>query len=312
MGATNRLGANIRSLRMAHGETQEQLGEAIGGFAKNAISYYETGRREPNKETLRKIAKHYVVSVEDLLYSDMTSIGEITINMEAFWENIDVILPIVSSDRAMKNESFKKAFEAHKEFYDWLHQASLDKIDNVDVCIEGYMIAIEDDDIEAEAAANFIALWYLLMIPMKAVPLVMGGRPAALGQIIARNAKAKRIIENASPSFEADTKAILTENNDNEMKKMMSEMLTAVKRSKKWSDLADYYLALQYVCNLVDNNLDWGFNLRIGAEMMDAFASVKNKYAAQFLKYSSASFRVTKPPRLFHKIPKNWKHNKGR
>ena len=66
----------------------------------------------------------------------------------------------------------------------------------------------------------------------------------------------------------------------------MSEMLTAVKRSKDWSDLADYYLALQYVWNLVDNDLDWGFNQRIGAEMMDAFVTVKNVYAARFMKYS--------------------------
>ena len=72
---------------------------------------------------------------------------------------------------------------------------------------------------------------------------------------------------------------------------MLSEMLTVVKRSKDWSDLADYYLALQYIWNLVDNDLDWGFNQRIGVEMMDAFITVKNIYAARFMKYSLDSIQ---------------------
>ena len=50
MSDLKKMGANIRCLRMAYGETQEQLGEAIF-VEKNTVSYYETGKREPNKET---------------------------------------------------------------------------------------------------------------------------------------------------------------------------------------------------------------------------------------------------------------------
>lgn len=291
MNDLNRLAANIRSLRMAYGETQEQLGEAIGGFAKNAISYYETGQREPNKETLSAIAKHYMVSVEELLHSDLTSIGKITVDKDAFWKNIDIILPIVSSDKAMQNKSFKRAFKAHRAFYEQLHLVSLDGIDNVDVCMDGYMVAMEDDSIKAEAAANFLALWYLLMMSMKTVPVVMKNRPAALRQVAAKDEKTRKVIENIDPSFEVDAKAALNEIDDDEMEEMLSEMLAAIKKSKDWSDLADYYLALQYVWNLVDNDLDFGFNQRIGAEMMNAFVLVKNIYAARFLKYSFDSHR---------------------
>lgn len=73
MSDLKKLGANIRSLRMAYGETQEQLGEAIF-VEKNTISYYENGKREPNKETLKAIAEHYSASVGELLYSDLTGI----------------------------------------------------------------------------------------------------------------------------------------------------------------------------------------------------------------------------------------------
>ena len=39
----DKLGNNIRCLRIAYGETQEDLGWAIG-VEKNTISYYEKGR----------------------------------------------------------------------------------------------------------------------------------------------------------------------------------------------------------------------------------------------------------------------------
>ena len=268
MGDLKKLGANIRSLRIAYGETQEQLGEAIY-VEKNTVSYYENGKREPNKETLTAIANHFMVSVGELLHCDLTAVRTITVDKDAFWENIDIILPIVSSEKALTNENFKKAFDAHKAFYEELHKVSMDGIDNVDVCIDGYLEAVEDDEIEAEAAANFIALWYLLMMSMKAAPTIMKNKPAALRQVAAKDEKVRKVIENTDPSFAADAKAALSEIDDDEMK-----------------DLADYYLALQYVWNLVDNDLDWGFNQRIGAEMMNAFVTVKNVYAARFMKYS--------------------------
>ena len=74
-----RLGANIKSLRNAYGETQEELGAAIF-VEKNTISSYETGTREPKKDTLSAIARHFMVSLEELLYSDLSDIGKIEID----------------------------------------------------------------------------------------------------------------------------------------------------------------------------------------------------------------------------------------
>ena len=120
---------------------------------------------------------------------------------------------------------------------------------------------------------------------MKA-PESLKNRPAALMQIASRDKNAREIIENFDSSFEAEAKAELNEIDNGEIEKILSEMLIVVKQSKDWSDLADYFLALQYVWNLVENDLEWGFNQRIGAEMMKSFASVKNIYAARYLRYS--------------------------
>ena len=284
MNDSNRLGQNIRALRTAYGETQLQLGEAIH-VAPNTVSSYETGRTNPD---LTVIANHYGVSVDELLQSDFTSIREITVDKDAFWRNIGIIFPIVSSDRAMQNESFKRSFEAHKTFYGQSYRCNLDMIYNIDVWYDGYMTAMKDDEIKVEAAANFIALRYLMMTLLKMSLTVVKNQPAALWQI---DEKAREAIQNPDPSFETDAKAILSEFNDAETEKEILEMLTTIKRSKEWSDLADYYLALRYIWNLVDNDLDWGFNQRIGVELMYAFKLVENTYADQFLKYSLDSIK---------------------
>ena len=290
MSDLKKLGANIRSLRMAYGETQEQLGEAIF-VEKNTVSYYENGKREPNKETLIAIAEHYSASVGELLHSDLTGIGKITVDPNAFWKNIDIFLPIISSEKALSNENFKKALDAHKEIFNQLHKASMEGIDKLDICEEGYQAAMEDDEIEVEAAANIIALWFLFMLFIKVVPESLKNQPASLRQVAARDEETRKAIEEIDPSFEADMKEILDEIDTEELKNEISQMLAVVKKSRDWTDLAYYYLALQYVMNLADNDLGLGYNQRIGSEMMYAFFSVNNQYAARYLAFNYEALR---------------------
>ena len=279
-----RLGANIKSLRNAYGETQEELGAAIF-VEKNTISSYETGTREPKKDTLSAIARHFMVSVEELLYSDLSDIGKIEIDNSALWKNINIVLPLVVSKAAMKNDHFAKAYSLHKDFYDGMKQISLEGVDGIDVCFEEYMEAYEDETIE-EAAANLIALWYLFLMMIKNTSTIMKEKPAALMQVAARDQKAKKIIENPNSTLEKDTQEVLKDLDDPEFEEMMSQLKITLKKSARWSDLADYYLALQYVWNLVDNDLTADYNRRVGFEMLKTLISVENMYAARYLKFA--------------------------
>lgn len=282
MNITEKLGNNIRCLRMAYGETQEQLGDAIG-VEKNTVSSYEKGRTEPNKEILSLISSHYMISVEELLSYDFSGIDKITFNQNEFWEQIDVILPVTSSDNAIKNEHFKKAYSIHRKFFDELQKQKLDNIDKAMLCFEEYIDAFDDENSREEAAANFIGLWYLLMVMIKLVPKVMKTKTAALMQIKSKDTKIKRILENIDPDFEKDANDLVSEFDDLELNEMLSEFMKSIKKSGKWYELGDYYLALQFFFNLVDNDMTWEFNRRIGVEMLIAFASVGNPYAAYFL-----------------------------
>ena len=275
------LGQNIRALRNAYGETQEELGAELA-VEKNTVSYYENGKREPNKDMISKIAKHYSVSVEELVNSDLTEVGEITVDLNAFWKNIEIFFPLVESDQAMSNENFKKAYEAHMQIYDGLHALSMDGMDSLGNCFAGYREAYKDKVSALEAAANFIAITFFLTMMWKRTPEVLNNRPAALLQAASRDNKVKEVINNVSPDFEQGAKELLDCFEDPEMMELLDEMKTKLKHSHKYSDIADYYLALQYIYGLVNNGLDYQYNQRIGVEMMSTFLSVGNPYAAQY------------------------------
>lgn len=282
MNITEKLGNNIRCLRVAYGETQEQLGDAIG-VEKNTVSSYEKGRTEPNKKILSLIAAHYMISVEELLSYDFSGMDKITFNQNEFWEQIDVILPVTSSENAIKNEHFKKAYSIHRKFFDELQKQKLDNIAKAMICFEEYINAFDDENSREEAAANFIGLWYLLMVMIKLVPKVMKNKTAALMQVKSKDTKIKRILENIDSDFEKDADDLVNKFDDLELNEMLSDFMKSIKKSDKWYELGDYYLALRFFFNLVDNDMTWEFNRRLGVEMLSAFASVGNPYATHFL-----------------------------
>lgn len=58
------IGANIRRLRLKHGETQKALGEFLG-YEATTIANYESGYRQPDLKSFLLIAKHYGATIED-------------------------------------------------------------------------------------------------------------------------------------------------------------------------------------------------------------------------------------------------------
>ena len=56
----------LQELRLARGMTQAEVAEKLG-ISKSAIGMYEQGRREPDLETVIKLAEFFSVSVEEML-----------------------------------------------------------------------------------------------------------------------------------------------------------------------------------------------------------------------------------------------------
>ena len=62
----NIFGKKLKELRIEQGLSQQKLGEILG-FCNQTISFWENGSREPDLDTLVKIARHFDVSLEELL-----------------------------------------------------------------------------------------------------------------------------------------------------------------------------------------------------------------------------------------------------
>lgn len=60
------LGANIRALRLAAGETQAQAAAACGFGSRTFWTYLENGRSNVGVRKLLNVAAHYKVAVADL------------------------------------------------------------------------------------------------------------------------------------------------------------------------------------------------------------------------------------------------------
>ena len=62
----NVFGKKLRELRLEKGLSQQKLGEALG-FCNQTISFWESGSREPDLDTLVQIAHYFETTFEELL-----------------------------------------------------------------------------------------------------------------------------------------------------------------------------------------------------------------------------------------------------
>lgn len=62
----NFLGRNLKTLRLEKGISQRKLGEDFN-VSNQTISFWENGSREPDLDTLIKIAEYFGVSIDSLL-----------------------------------------------------------------------------------------------------------------------------------------------------------------------------------------------------------------------------------------------------
>ena len=295
MNDSKQIGANIRSLRRAYGETLEQLANVIE-VGKGLISEYEHGVKMPNRDKLCEIAKHYNTPVDVILHSDLTGLEEhpITINIDKLDMLYKTIFPIASSNEALCDELFKRAFKSQMRIYVHVQSGKIDR-DIIDRCFCDYLDVDKNRDIGTMAVANILALWHLLMA-FRASMLWLNERIALPRGIVSESKKLEKeyrldfekidIITNLGSISEimesSDLIEFLNELDEEEMRTAMTKLILRLKGSKEWSDLADYYLALQYIYNIVDNGLERGLNQCIGIEMMSSFESMNNPYAKRF------------------------------
>lgn len=276
----NYLASNLKHLRKSYGETQEELAKALY-LEKNTISQYESGSRKPDEETLKGIAKRYGVTMDSLLYEDLSFVPD----MLAYYSDIDSnflmvsgFFPIYRLDRRFDTKTIR-AFEAHKQLLFGSSEVDIDLI------IEAYDEAYDKFDIDSDEflviAVNLLSLCILLYSSIF--------NEASVKQIedfLLKDKKSKKEIS----SFVLNV--VLPSFNDNEVrspqfKRDLNEgllyLIEILKESRKYSKVADYFFALRYIFNLVDNDYDYATNQLIGSELINGLSRLNNPYAKKFI-----------------------------
>ena len=113
-----KLPSNIHDLRKLFGESELDLALAIG-VGKTAVSNYEIGDRIPNRYLLKRIAKHYRITEEELIYGDYSDMKEMfndeMLDTQKNVYILDKILPVVCSPKALENNNFKQAYASEEK-----------------------------------------------------------------------------------------------------------------------------------------------------------------------------------------------------
>lgn len=283
----------LKKLRKLHGETQEELAAAIG-LTKNAICNYESGYRTPNMIEMRKIAKHFNMTLHALLrgdYMDANLPKDLPIDdLEFQGYAFNAFFPYVWLEEDLKNVDYQRAFDSSEELVQLMFDQS-DSFDwsQIEKCVELHEKAAENGALSAYAGLLWLAAIQSYLISM------CGTKLEELLSDTSTDANYKDL-------FKAYFLSSITDKIDNELEQEKTEMMTKLRREifkniyylknadiSDLSSLADYYLAISYLFNLLENGLSREENCLIGSQMLLMCRILQNEYAIDFMKISEFS-----------------------
>lgn len=278
----NLIGKNIQHLRKIHGETLHELGDFVF-LGNTTIKNYESGERDPKPQILAAIAKHYGKTVDELINTDLTELNEIDFSvsgakkMVAIWK---IMIPLSSSERALKNKDFKKGYEKCCSILDSFSEDRPVMGHVISDCLDLYSKAAEDDDLP-EAVANMMWLLFLNWSQIMDQNMV-----EAFTSIIyprKNQPSATKIMLNVKSNMSEEVIEKRKEFID-DLDDSIIEIIKTLKAEPEWSDLADYFLGLRYLLGMVDTGLSPEMNETVGMQMLLSQVQMGNDYAFNTLK----------------------------
>lgn len=288
-GIKNYLPQNIKSLRMAYGESQMELAFAIGLDALAAISNYEKGTRSPKPDVRRKIAEHFRITEEQLIHVDLSGVHKISfeyLNDAARIQEITfAAFPVVCSDSALKNSIFADGYSAHMRIKKCLLSGKEPNEKDYDICFDSYDKAFEEYALP-EAAANM--LWWLVQLEYIVLnqKITEGAQQLIKNKISGVEFLRKSYLRSFGFEGEDDTDDDSEKRENmqfyNDIEEIVQDYLKAL-RSSHLFDLAYYYVAIKYAFGIVKNELSQEMNQAIGYELLWAVSELGNKYAKAYL-----------------------------
>lgn len=274
----NLLGKNLQHLRKVHKLTLDNVGEAIH-CAKSTVKGYENGSREPDYQVLHMFSSLFGVTVDELLHTDLTGIEgrttELNISLDSTIKLIKAILPLYSSEEALKSANFKRGYELSTQLLEAFSRGEILPGNQIVRIFESYISALDESE-APEIVANLIwsiFIWWSQIIDVNqalSLQSKMLSKKLSYKDFMTLKIEESEEVKNRRVGFVKDFEDIIT------------PALKALKSEQEWSDLADYYLALRHILYMVDTEFTNEMNMMIGRQMMLSFAALGNNHARAF------------------------------
>lgn len=286
---TLQISENIKYYRKMYGFTQKEYSKKLG-LSRSLLAMYETGKRTPSVEISRKMAKSFNISLYELINKDNSDsdlstekFNDFYIKIEDLYKETFRIVPFVTSDEAFKDDYFKKTYREHKLMLNRVNNNNLGYL----FCsiYESYLKLWKEHKI-VEAAINILSILTLIMISciMGVNSLNLCSRCLPNSYINNKSVKDYYVVTETD-EFDDDIHRVKNFF-AKEYNQLYLDILTEIKNSPIWVDLADYYSAF-YICFNLD--VDDADRWNVLYDFLEIYKQMGNKYAKDFLKIANVT-----------------------
>ena len=296
-----RLSKNIKSLRKAMGESQEDLAYSIGLNSKSAIANWESGKNRPTPENLKKIAAHYRVTVDQLLGGDLStdfSMVKMLNNLSKsdnydYFHSFLCLFPIVNSKK--EEELYPKLVDAknfHKECFECLKNQDENYHSYLIKALEVYEELEKDPEcISAKVNGLSLLILYLTMV-RESIDFDGIDECFVIKNEKRRSKEIKRFISENFLSGDTNSSDAFRQIVFEDFYKYIIEEIMALKRHKSLFQLGDYYHCILYLFDITDNELGTAINQQIGLALLSDLSLMKNRHVGRIKNYFKKMVKV--------------------
>ena len=271
---------NIIALKKKYKEKQIDVAEAVD-IPESTYSEYINLKREPTKENISKLAKHYHVSEDSLVDTDLTIIYENNSMydiLNKIFNNTKILFPIIEIE-CIDDPVFLKAKDLHNKLL-LLHDNSIKIADVIRLYFDSYekynnhdsranilmLLLIEKSNMLIDNDVDLFADMYDIFDKHEL-------------ELIIKDAFLKRFDEDFDKSdFNIDNQLLL-----DRIDTLMNNFFNDLVKIDIYREFLEYYLMLQYLLGIGNTDLSLETNGLIAGELIRNLTLLNNRYINSLL-----------------------------